>query len=450
MGLSGKGRISEGFFQLQDIPFLASEIEGDLDLAYGTPVTFGLSGMFNGGKAKAQGNFDFASNQLKSAEIGVVAAQVQVNYPEGFQGLSDVQLNLSKREQKWSLSGELGFTQSYFSADVYPGSELVKTLRSQQRALKSDIPETIRDVNLDIGFITVSPFIVDNNLASMELDSNIRIGGTVYQPRLTGYVRNRRAGEILFGNKSYEAEQVSIDYTDADPLDGQINIIAHTQMRHGYENLEVTLTISGPITNLNFSLSSSPPRSEIELASLLITGYGTERLRDEAANILGNQLMLYFLSPLASPFTNGLKASLGADEVRIEPINIATEEDPGARFTFRKGLIHTLDLIYSIDISNTQKQTWILDFSLSRNFGLQSFAKDDGSYGGSISHRFFLGSPSKKSASAGRDGAKRYKIKDVVFSGDLRFPQNMLEKVTRDLKKGDEFFYKNLRSAIDK
>jgi len=450
IGLKGKGRITNGLFQLQDIPFLATDIEGDLHLAYGSPGTFVLAGVFNGGKAAARGTVDFAANKLTSAELSVNAEQVQVNYPEGFQGLANGQLSLNNREKRWFLLGKLEFSQSYFNADIYPGSELVKTLRSTQRALKSDIPARVRDLNLAIDIVTLSPLLIDNNLASLELDGSIRVGGTVYEPRLSGYVRNREAGEIQFGSRSYEVELVSLDYADTDPLNGQVNVIAHTQMRHDYDNLDVTLIASGPITNLNFTLSSSPPRSQIELASLLITGYGTERLRNEAANVLGNQLMLYFLSPLASPFTRGLKNFLGAEDVRIEPINIATEEDPGARFTFRKGLVNKLDLIYSIDISNTQRQTWVLDYSLSRNFGLQSFAKDDGSYGGSVSHRFFLGSPSRTGAFALSRRIKRYKIKDIVFSGNLRFAENLLEQVSRDLKKGSVFYYRNLRTAIEK
>jgi len=450
IGLKGEGRLLDGLFQLQDIPFQVAEMEGDFQLDYGKPVTFSLSAMFNGGKSTASGKIEFAMNTIKSAELDVGAEQVQVSYPEGFQGLSSGNLKLRKQNQRWYLSGKLGFTQSYFNADIYPGSELVKTLRSQQRALKSDIPSRIRELGLAIDVITINPLIVDNNVASLELDGNIRLGGTVYEPRLSGFVRNREVGEILFSNRSYEVEQVSLDYADADPLEGRVNVIAHTQMQHDVDKLEVTLAVSGPITNLSFSLSSNPPRSQIELASLLITGYGTERLRDEAANVLGDQLMLYFLSPLASPFTRGLKNFLGAEDVRIEPINIATEEDPGARFTFRKGLIHTLDLIYSIDISNTQKQTWVLDYNLTRNFSLQSFAKDDGSYGGSVSHRFFLGKPSRIRLFALRARVNRYKIKNIAFNGNTQFSSETLEKATRNLKKGSVFQYRNLRSALEK
>ena len=450
IGLKGEGRFFNGLFQLQDIPFQVAEMEGDFQVGYGKPVTFSLSGMFNGGKSTARGKIEFAMNTIKSAELDVAVEQVQVSYPEGFQALSSGNLKLRKQNQRWDLSGEVGFTQSYFNADIYPGSELVKTLRSQQRALKSDIPSRIRDLGLAIDVITINPLIVDNNVASLELDGNIRLGGTVYEPRLSGFVRNREVGEILFSNRSYEAEQVSLDYAEADPLEGRVNVIAHTQMRHDMDNLEVTLAVSGPITSLSFSLSSTPPRSQIELASLLITGYGTERLRDEAANVLGDQLMLYFLSPLASPFTRGLKNFLGAEDVRIEPINIATEEDPGARFTFRKGLIHTLDLIYSIDISNTQRQTWVLDYNLTRNFSLQSFAKDDGSYGGSVSHRFFLGRPSRIRLFALRTRVNRYKIKNIAFNGNTQFSSETLEKATRNLKKGSVFHYRNLRSALEK
>jgi outer membrane protein assembly complex protein YaeT len=452
IGLNGKGRITNGLFQLQDIPFLAAEVEGGLRFAYGEPATFEISGMFNGGKTTAKGTIDFMANTVKSAELNMTAEQVQLSYPEGFQGLIGGYLNFVKREQRWDLSGDLELNQSYYNEDIYPGSEILRSLRSRQRALKSDIPPSIRNLGLEIGLVTVSPFIVDNNMASIELEGNILLTGTVFEPRLSGFVRNRQPGEIIFGNRDYEVEQLSINYADADPLDGQINVIAHTRVKDLGEELNVTLTASGSITNLDFSLSSDAlaERSQMELVSLLLMDSGTSHIKNEAANVLGNQLMLYFLSPLTTPFTDSIKDFLGAEDVSLEPINIATEEDPGARFTFRKGLVPMFDLIYSIDISNTQRQTWILDYSLSRNFGFQSFAKDDGSYGGSVRHRFFLGSPSRTETFARSLGNKDYKIQDVVISGNVKFSQETLTHIARDLKTGSVFHYKDLRSAIEK
>jgi len=452
--VSGLGKISDGFFQMEDPPLLATNVNGTFDFPDTQTILLSLDGIVNGGSTNIQGKIIYHSFAIVSTRFEMKADRVQVNYPEGFQALSDGVLTLEKKEKGWFLGGNIKITQSFYNADIYPGGQLINTLRTRRRALRSDIPPRIRSLNLDIDLSTVDAFIIENNLVDLELDANIRVSGTVFDPRLSGFVRSGQTGQIVFGNHEYEVEQASLDFQDTDPLEGQLSITGHTQilrtqLRNGTDDLKVTLTITGTITNLAFGLSSSPAYPEIELASLLITGYGTERFRDDAAGVIGDQLMLYFLSPFASPFTNIVKNFLKAEEVSIEPINIASEEDPGARFTFRKGLLHTLDLIYSIDISNTQNQTWILDYNFSKNFALQSFAKDDGSYGGSFSHHIFLGSPGGGKNALVPSRYKQFQIKDIHFEGDLIFPKSDLSRMSRSLKKGSLFSYKDLRKTIN-
>jgi outer membrane protein assembly complex protein YaeT len=452
--VSGLGKISDGFFQMEDPPLFVTDVDGTLDFPDTETVLLSLEGVVNGGSTNIQGKINYRSFVIVSTRIEMKADRVQVNYPEGFQALSGGTLILEKEEKGWFLGGDIKITQSYYNADLYPGGELINTLRTRRRALRNDIPPRIRSLNLDIEISTVDAFIIENNLADLELDADIRVGGTVFDPRLSGFVRNKQTGQIVFGNHEYEVEKASLDFQDTDPLEGQLSITAHTQishtkLRHGTQDLKVTLTIIGTITNLQFGLSSSPSYSEIELASLLITGYGTERLRDDAAGVMGDQLMLYFLNPLASPFTNRIKDILRAEMVSIEPINIASEEDPGARFTFRKGLIRALYLVYSIDISNTQNQAWILDYNFIKNFTLQSFARDDGSYGGSFSHHFFLGSSSGGEQALVPYRYKQLIIQDIIFEGNPIIPRSDLKRMSRSLKKGSVFSYKDLRKTIN-
>jgi outer membrane protein assembly complex protein YaeT len=447
--ISGLGKISNGFFQLEDPPLLVTNVDGTIDFPDTETVMLSLGGIVNGGSTNIQGKIVYCSFKVVSTRFEMKADKVQLNYPEGFQAISDGTLFLEKREKEWSIGGDVKIIQSYYNTDIYPGGQLINTLRTQRRALRSDIPPSIRSLNLNIELSTVDAFIIENNVADLELDANIRVSGTAFDPRLSGFVRSRQSGQIVFGNHEYEVEQASLDFQDTDPLEGQLSVTSHTQIRHGYDNLKVTLTISGTITNLEFGLSSSPPRSEIELASLLITGYGTEKLRDDAAGVIGDQLMLYFLSPIASPFTNRVKNFLRAEMVTIEPINIASEEDPGARFTFQKGLIHALYLIYSIDISDTQKQAWILDYSFSKNFALQSFARDDGSYGASFSHRLFFGGTSSWKKALANLRYEQVINKDIQFEGDPIFPKNDLSRMSRLLKKGSIFSYRDLRKTLN-
>jgi len=446
--IDGTGKISDGLFQMEEPPILITDFNGAFDFPDTETVTLSLEGIVNGGTTNIQGKIAHRSFSILSTRIEAKTAGVQLNYPEGFQAISDGTLTLEKKERDWRLGGDIKILQSYYNADIYPGGQLINTLRKQRRALRSDIPPSLRSLNLDMNLSTVEALIIENNLADLEMDAGIRVNGTVFEPRLSGFVRSRQTGQLVFGNHEYEIEQASLSFQDADPLEGELSITAHTQVHHLKENVKVTLAISGTITNLEFGLTSSPYRTEIELASLLITGYGTERLREDAAGVIGDQLMLYFLSPFATPFTIFVKNFLRAEEVTIQPINIASEADPGARFTFRKGLLRSLDLIYSIDISNTQYQTWILDYNFNNNFAFQSFAKDDGSYGGSFGHRFFLGSPGGGKGALHSSRYRQLTIKDIHFEGVLIFPENGLRRIAQSLKKGSIFSYKDLRKTI--
>lgn len=447
--IEGSAEIKEGFFQLQDYPVLATDIKGNIQFSESTVTISSLQGIANGGTVKLQGNVNYRAFKIESAKVEMTAERVQVNYPEGLQAQSNGTLLLEGKDNKWLLSGDMKITQAYYGTNIYLGGELLNRIRFQRARIKSDIPPLLRNINLNVGISTVNSLVIDNNLANLELIGNIQILGTVSKPRLSGRVINLYVGEIVFGDRTYEVEQASIDFLGSDPLDGRLNLVAHTNITHKYDELKITLTLSGPITNLNYSLSSFPPRSQGELASLLITGYGTEKLKSDAANIIGNQMILYFTSPLASPVTEKIKNFLKAEEVSIEPINIATEEDPGARFTFRKGLIRQVDIVYSIDVGNTQRQTWILDYNLNRNFFIQSFHKDDGSYGSSLSHRFTLGKQIPKSQAPFETQSRQFIIKEVKFEGNLVFPQKSLAKKTRILKTDSPFNYRDLRKAIE-
>ena len=101
--------------------------------------------------------------------------------------------------------------------------------------------------------------------------------------------------------------------------------------------------------------------------------------------------------------------------------------------------------------SNSQKQTWILKFDPTRNFSIQTFQKDDGSYGASLSHRFVL-VDQFTSAVKNRKGSGH--PAPVIQELRVHVPDNIVsearkKRVLRRLRKGREFNYAELRQAAD-
>jgi outer membrane protein assembly complex protein YaeT len=449
--ISGVGKIVNGFFQLKDFPITANDVNGKIELSKNMISVSSLQGNINGGPFSLTGNLKYIDNNIESINMSLSANNVRLNYPEGLISQTNANLTLEKkkREKEWTLAGKIELLQAFYGKDIYPGSQLLSAIRSRQTKIIEKGVRGFPGPNLDITISTLDSIVIDNNMANLELTGNIRVTGTMDNPIFSGRVTNRYTGELKFAEHTYEIEKAAIDFLGTEEFDPYLDIVAHTNLKYKYDELEVKLTLYGPLSNINYSLSSFPPCSQEELASLLITGRSFEDIKSDTANIIGNQMLMYFSSPIASPVTQRLEKLLKIEEVKIEPINIASEEDPGARFTFSKQVSDEVELTYSIDVSNSQNQTWILDYNLNRNFAIRSFRKDDGSYGSSFRHRVILGSTKGELQKRAAAQKERLIIKEIKLEGDLIFPQKMLEKRIRLLKEGSFFDYLKLRRTIE-
>lgn len=448
--ITGQGTLKDFYLQLQSLPLTISNIEGDIRFSESHIDISSIKGSANGGPVSLGGRIQYSHFNPEQVNLDVNFQQLQWNYPEGLNSFNQGGLGLNYSGGEWTLAGDIRIQQAYFKKDVYIGTELVNQIRLNRVRMQTEMPDFLKQLNLDIQIQTEGEAVLDNNLAELGLAANLIIKGSPLDPVFSGLISNPFSGEITFFERTFQVETARIDFPGADILDARINITAFTSMQVGPELQEIKLTVNGPLTDLSTSLTSSPdPYSEIELAALLITGRNIQDLKSSTANAIGNQLLLYFASPLSSSVTGHIEDWLHVEEFRIEPINIATEEDPGARFTFRKGLIQNVDLIYSVDITDTQDQTWILEYDLSRNFIIKALRKDDGSYSSSLEHRFEVGKPNYSQLQAS-ESFRRNILESIRFSGTLIFNADTVRKELGALKTGKIFNYSDLQSAVDR
>ncbi|MBS3819636.1 translocation/assembly module TamB domain-containing protein, partial [bacterium] len=446
--LTGTGSFQEGYIQLQTLPFTLNNLQGELAFSESLIEISSMEASANGGPLSLTGKIEYSSFNLDRLRLDLNFRQMQWNYPQGLHSSNRGDLHLRYSGGEGELSGDIRILQGYFERDIYIGTELINQIRLNRIRMRSEMPDFLRRLNLDIQIRTEDPYLIHNNLVELGLTANLVLKGNPVEPRFSGLVRNPFSGEIILGDRHFQVETAQVDFPGDDLLAARVNLTAHTTLTHKYEQLDVRLRVNGPLNDISTSITSFPPRSQGELASLLITGRGVEGIKSETANVIGNQMLLYFTSPLASPVTRRIEDWLQVEEVRIEPIHIATEEDPGARFTFRKGLIGNVDLTYSLDITNTQDQTWILEYDLSRSFTLRAFRKDDGSYGSGLQHRIGLGKPGylKETDISRRTGTILKKIK---FTGNRHFSATGLKEELDLPRPGREFNYAKLQSSVD-
>ena len=443
---TGHAVLENAFLRTVDFPLILSGISAEASFEGSRLTLDRLEGTANGGSLRIRGGLDgLLSAVPPSGRFTVDARNIRLNYPPGLRTTSDIALTLTGDGGEWGLAGDMKILRGLFREDISPGGRILGFGSYRWAQSESELPTSIGGIRLDITVDTVEPIVFKNNLASVEILADLRITGNPRLPLISGQVRNAAVGEIVFGERRFALETARIDFLGQRIPDPNIELTAHTEITHNFERLDVRLQLSGRTSDLRYSLTSIPPRSREELSLILLTGRSLDEVRGNAIDTLTTQTIQFFSSPIASPVTKALERVLGVEDVSIEPLIISSEADPGARFTFRKRISERAAVTYSVDITSTQNETWILDYRLKRNFSLQAFRKDNGSYGGSFRHSIPIG---RKAPPA--SGGAGPVLSGIAFEGDPKLPSGEVSFALRRLREGKPFSYSILYDAVDK
>jgi outer membrane protein assembly complex protein YaeT len=446
--LAGRILIADGLVRAGEFPLILNGVAAEFSIdgprfaiskfdatANGSPVHVGgsLEGLFGAA--------------LPSGSISVEARSLPLEYPPGLHTTSDIALTLSGAKGGWTLSGSMKVLRGLFREDISPGGSILGFGSYRWAQSESELPPAIRDIGLDIAVSTVEPIVFRNNLADLDVQADVRVSGNPGLPLFSGRLYNDGAGTITFGERRFTLETARIDLLGQRVPDPNVEIVASIAITHDQELLDIRLRLYGPASDLRYSLTSTPARSKEDLSLIILTGQSLEEVRGNAVNTLTAQTLNFFASPIASPVTGTLERLLKAEDVSFTPLLVSAETDPGARFTFRKKISEDVQVVYSLDITSTQNQTLLLDYRLKRNFSLQAFQKDNGSYGASLRHSIPLRLWPDVAGAGTERGAARPILSSLTLEGDPKLPPKVVDSALRRLRRGKPFSYPRLNDA---
>jgi outer membrane protein assembly complex protein YaeT len=448
--LSGRATLADGFVRAAGFPLILNGVAAEVSVEGSHLEISRLDGTANGGPLSVHGNVDgLLGTSPPSGKLSVDAQGFQLEYPPGLHTTSDITLALVGQGGKWALVGSMKILRGLFREDVSPGGSILGFGSYRWVQTESDLPAFIRGIDLDIGVATAEPIIFRNNLADLGVLADVRVSGNPGLPLFSGRLYNDAVGKITFGEREFVVETARIDLLGQRVPDPNIEIVAHTNITHNQESLDIQLRLYGRASDLRYSLTSTPPRSKEDLSLIILTGQSLDEVRGNAVNTLTAQTLRFFASPIASPVTGTLEKLLKAEDVSFTPLLISAETDPGARFTFRKKISEDVQVIYSLDITSTQDQTLLLDYRLKRDFSLQAFQKDNGSYGASLRHSIPI--RLRSAAGAGRDQrAAASVLAKLTVEGDPKLPPEAIGSALRRLREGRPFSYSRLNDAVNR
>ena len=244
-------------------------------------------------------------------------------------------------------------------------------------------PEWMQRIHADLNLRHRNPFLVDNNLARLEVVPDLHLGGTLADPVMSGRA-SVVDGELMYGRKTFTVQRGVVDFVNPYRIEPTLDISGAVTFR----KWTITLGVSGTPDQLAFSLSSDPPESESDILSLLLVGRtNAEMLAGEGS---GRQTTGQMLAQLvASTWGEDIKRGVGVDILEVGAGSEEDVDDPNSmQLTVGKRLSRRLTVKYGVETQNGEMiQRAISEYRFLEHILATGFQDSQGKYGGELLFR---------------------------------------------------------------
>ncbi|MEZ4335192.1 MAG: translocation/assembly module TamB domain-containing protein [Sandaracinaceae bacterium] len=235
------------------------------------------------------GNAELREQGLESYDFDLRANGLTYDFDDdieaGFGGRT--RLTWNRGDRLPTLRGEMRVDHFEYSRPIelrslgdVAASFVRGAFRTERTTVRRYDPEQDM-VALDIRVVQRAPFRISNNLISADVrirtqDQPFRIVGTDQRFGVLGSMEIRR-GQVFFQNNQFDVRTGTIDFTDEQSIQPQLNVIATTEVRRTSDlsapSFRITLSLRGtPPSDLTLTTRSEPELSQEDVLTLLAIG----------------------------------------------------------------------------------------------------------------------------------------------------------------------------------
>ncbi|ANM28807.1 hypothetical protein ABI59_03075 [Acidobacteria bacterium Mor1] len=419
--LDGSLSLEGGRLRLLGFPHTLEQTSARIEFGGDTARLERLEGILGSGEVTGSGEARLEGLALGDHRFELSARSLRIRFPDEFRGIYDGELVLGGDADQSTLSGTVNVLRGIYSQDF----ELFSLLGVGTREVAASDEGLLPDVGLDIRLVARDGIWMKNDLADVESRFDLRLGGDLNRPELSGRLTLLEGGELRFRDVDYTITSGSLDFVELDSWLPEIEMRAETTVRE----YAVFLRISGTVDQFEYELTSSPDLSQQDIIALLTTGKTMQELSAESggSGFTGDLAANYFAGALTGTFSKQLQRLLAVERLRIDPLLAQEDAEPTARVTIGKEVADDLFLIYSTDIGAEERQLYQVEWQASRKMRVIAERDVTGALGGDVRfrERFWWKRPAsaprakKKSGAseAGADGKETVQVASVRFEG---------------------------------
>ncbi len=346
-----------------------------------------LNGFLDTGSFNVNGSIDYEKFRPTQVNVDVDMRSLPLEIPDTLTVLLNGDIDITGSDRTANAQGTIMLIEGVYYKDVK--ISLVQIAAGATTRRRSVAPETetlsipyFDTVKLDITVGHRQPFMVQNNMAELEISPDLKIGGSLAHPIVSGRAQVKE-GTLTLQKKTFDVKKGIIDFVSPYKTEADIDIESETKIR----TWTIRLTIKGTPDNLDIQLSSSPTETDSDILSLLLFGRTAGELSagEGGTQSTTTQIMA---NMIADTFGDDIKRTTGIDILQVET-NGSDDQDAGAvKVTVGKHLSDRMTVKYAVETKDGEiTQRAITEYKLLEHILVSGFQNSKGIYGSELMYR---------------------------------------------------------------
>ncbi|MDT8377883.1 MAG: translocation/assembly module TamB domain-containing protein [Desulfotignum sp.] len=364
-------------YPVPEAGLVVSDFNGTATLSNDRLEITSLAANLNQGTLEISGDLGLENFMPVTGQARVVTQNVRISVEDTLETAFNTDLTFSGSREKARLTGTVEMIHGEYYRDF--AFDLAEALESRKMGSVNPVdtpsdpgaPSFIENMGLNIDLNYRDPFILDNNLAFIMVEPDLKITGTARQPVITGRA-DIPEGTVVYQKRQFDIETGIIDFVDPFKIDPKITLKASTVIR----DWVIYMDVSGKTDNLRFRLYSDPAETHEDILSLLVMGKTTKELGKGGGTFTG------ILADRASEMVGREVAA----STPLDTFKLGYDESGGqggsVSVTMGKKLSDRLEVIYSMDTEDQETvHTNAAEYKMLENVILRAFNDSQGDFG---------------------------------------------------------------------
>lgn len=393
----GSQAVTSGLLNLEDIAYTIPANGQRLHTVNGRVLIDGsrliieeITGRLDTGSFRIGGSLTHEGFVPESFDLEASAKSLPVVIPDMMELNLDAEATLSSSGRRSLLKSDVIILDGVYTRDVRANllTGVLERIIPRQKTATEKSPAAdwpfASSLDLDVTVKRRGEMKVENNIADLALNPDLRITGTLALPVVTGRVTVTE-GVVNFQNNEFTVSRGLVDFLNPYRTVPTVDIKGSTRVR----DWSIDLTLEGDLDNLEIKLDSSPPEEPADILSLLVVGKTSRELTQSQSGVTVSPAAMA-AEMLASTYGGELKKATTLDILEVKASEFSTSDSgQNLKLTLGKELSRKLTLRYQVETRNAETiQRGIAEYKIFENLIVNGYQGSDGIFGADIQLKY--------------------------------------------------------------